>query len=213
MNLKVKTTWLAAAISLQGLAAYGVQAESSVTVSENLTIDIPVLLYMGNQYSAKMNYNGSCWVAAEVVPIANSTPQYKTATVTHSGFDFSTGEVGPEWEQQDFYLTAWANTNYPTGYEWGSGIWVNTYDYSQIHVMDQGEVELSSVTEIPTDWSVPVGAVDYPLQLNHVYILRARDGFAKFKVVSLSPSGTVGENQIGEMQIEIEYEYTEGTSF
>jgi len=46
---------------------------ADVNVSEDLTIDIPVLLYMGNQYSAKLNYNGSCWDATEVTPIVNST--------------------------------------------------------------------------------------------------------------------------------------------
>jgi len=182
-----------------------VNAES-VQVSDDLTIDLPSLTYKGSLYSAKLIYNGSCWNHQDLTKLSSSAT--KTATAGHNGFDFSAGDASPVWDNTDFYITSWAAIKYPSGYAYGDGLWVTSYDSNQLPAIDQGEVSLDSVVDIPTDWSIPEGTTDYPLIQNHVYIVKGRDGYGKFKVTSV-----IDSTAIEKMEVDIEYVYTSGSSF
>ena len=206
----------------------GMQASiNDVTVATDFMITIPKLKYQENYYSATLDYNGMCWTARDIEPVTPSnepatsgstTPtENKFSTIDHSGFDFSTNEHGTN--SQDFYITAWPTSDFGSSYAWGSGVWIssasNELSYGAVSVLDQGNVDLASVTNIPSnsDFVLSSEEVDPPLQVNHVYLIKALDGYAKFKVISISPDPFSGDNLINDMKIEIEYVYTSGSSF
>jgi len=193
----------------------GIEASSDeVTVSADFLITIPKLSYQGTYYSAKMDYNGSCWTARDVEPNVDSTTPSSSSTIAtfgHNGFDFSEN-TEPTWENTDLYTVWWTNYTYPSGYANYDGVWATNWDSSIIPVKDQGMVSLDSVTTIPTDWTSSSTMIDYPLQLNHVYISKTRDGYVKFKVLAL-PNLPLDPNNIGNVEIQVEYVYTSGNSF
>ena len=132
------------------------------------------------------------------------------ASFGHNGFDFSENVI-PDWNNTDLYTVWWTNYTYPTGYKNGDAVWATSWDSSIVPVKDQGDVSLASVKTIPTDWTATSSLVDYPLLLNHVYISKARDGYVKFKVLSLPPLPI--DPNINNVTIEVEYIYTSGNSF
>lgn len=197
-----------AALSLAGAA----QAENEVTVdATTLRLTLPTVVYQGSSYSATMGFNGSCFVVEEL------TPKSSQVTLTHDGFDFSAGATAANWDVTDGYLTVWTNQDYPSGHAYGSGIWWSPYDTSSTEtpIQDMGEVALASVTTIPTNWTYVSGTGVYPLMVNHTYVVKARDGYGKFKVVSISGLEYAQNNNWDpyRWQVVAEYGYTSGTSF
>jgi|GEM_PF-616516 len=198
-------------------ALSGIESSSDeVIVSTELMITIPKLSYQGSYYSAKLDHNGSCWTARDIEAVADSTTNTSSstairATFGHNGFDFSENEE-PTWENTDLYTVWWTNYTYPAGYKNYDGVWATNWDSSIIPVQDQGMVSLDSVTTIPTDWTSSSDMIVYPLQLDHVYISKTRDGYVKFKVLAL-PALPLDPNNIGNVEIEVEYVYTSGNSF
>lgn len=195
-------------IGLSGLAC----AENEVTVdSTTLRLTIPTVIYQGSSYSARLGFNGSCFVVEELTPKASQT------LLTHEGFDFSAGAAPANWDATDGYITVWTTKDYPAGYAYGGGFWWSPYDSSgsETPIKDMGEVALSSVTSVPTDWTYVSGSGVYPLMANHVYVVKARDGYAKFKVISLSGLEYAAESNWdpSRWQVTVEYGYTAGTSF
>jgi len=96
----------------------------------------------------------------------------------------------------------WTNFTYPEGYKNGDGVWATSWDSTIIPVIDQGAIALDSITTIPTDWTASSTMIDYPLQLNHVYISKARDGYVKFKILSLPPIPI--DPNVNDVNIEVE---------
>jgi len=138
----------------------------------------------------------------------SDTTEAAVATVGHSGFDFSTEEAGGDYEAQDGYPTAWVpgNSEYPEGYEWGSGVrWVPyTNTDTENFTKDMGEVELGSVTSVPDTWDGGTGQSVMPLQVGHVYVVKCREGYAKSLVNSISSES---------WDVQVEYYFTSGTAF
>ncbi|GAB6042506.1 hypothetical protein [Endothiovibrio diazotrophicus] len=201
------------------LLAVGGVASAEVTVdSQTLEMVIPSLNFGGDYYSAKLSYANGCFVPYEILPLTTSSGATRV-TMTHEGFDFSTGNTAPEWEQSDGYITAWAAVGFPSGYEWGSALWFTPYQFANaangIYIMDLGEVSLDSVTTVPSDWSYAEGMTDNPLIVGHVYLVHARDGYAKFQVVSVSDMTGVTQDDFDPTvwSAEIDYVYTSGNSF
>lgn len=189
-------------------------AENEVTVdSSTLRLTLPTVIYQGNRYSAKLGFNGSCFVVEEL------TPKSTQVSITHDGFDFSAGTKAANWDTTDGYLTVWSTKDYPAGYAYGSGFWWSPYELSGSNdtpIQDIGKVELSSVTSIPANWTYVAGTGVYPLMVDHVYVVKARDGYGKFKVISLN--GLEYANQQSnwdptKWEVVVEYGYTSGTSF
>ncbi len=174
------------------------------TIDNQFRISIPNLLFLGDdsRYKVEMNYNGSCWVPEKIEPIVATI---KTdASMGHGGFDFSTGlggdVQGSGENTTDGYATLWASSNYPSGHSWGTGVWYNSNEYQNISSIDKGVVALDSISraDFPSDWAKPTDHVDYPLQVDHVYLVKAADGFAAFKVKSLYPDAPVDPNDSGD---------------
>lgn len=135
-----------------------------------------------------------------------------TITIGHmGGVDFSEDSTNADWEQQDGYTTTWSqNGYYISGEEYGSGLWYsnNVYDTTStyLYIQSFGNVSLDSITSVDTNAWHPYGTALQSLQLNHVYVVKTRDGYAKFKVTSLNPNGE-------DWNFTAEYVYSKTTSF
>ena len=99
---------------------------------------------------------------------------------------------------------------YVDGEEYGSGLWYSNgvYDSTQTYeyIQSFGDVSLASVTSVNTTTWHPYGTALQSLQLNHVYVVKTEDGYAKFKVLSLD---SVSDN----WNFTASYEYSSTTSF
>lgn len=133
-------------------------------------------------------------------------PSYLTATVGHmNGFDFSTDNAEPTWENQDGYVISWQpdggqSTTYPSN---GGFLWWNTNKPGIANATkDMGVVAMSSVTQAPTSWEVAPNIM--PLQIDHVYVAICRDGYVKFKVLSLN---------LTDWEANVEYVFSETSTF
>lgn len=141
------------------------------------------------------------------LPVGNP---YQSVTLKHSGFDFSAGVVPTAWDDSDGHTTNWPA--FPTinpAKEYSQYVWFEPFANTNTEnfVKDMGEVALSSVINVPTQWDAGAGLVLEPLQVNHVYVIKCRDGYAKFLVKSIDPS------QDQEWAVEVEYAFTAGNTF
>jgi len=212
--MKVKMLTAAMVMAVSGAAG------AEVTVdAQTLELVIPSLNFGGDYYSARLNYRNGCFTPYEILPLSSGGGGATRVTLTHDGFDFSTNDGQPAWEQSDGYLSAWTSLAYPPGHEWGSALWLSPYEYAsqtgQISIQDMGAVSLDSVTTVPSDWSYTEGMTENPLMVGHVYVVRARDGYAKFEVIAVSDMSTVTQESFdpGAWTVEIDYVYTSGTTF
>lgn len=133
-----------------------------------------------------------------------------TLTLTHAGVDFSTGTAGDivtgDVANSDGDMIGWA----PSPNNWVSSdteVWFrpgpNTA--TENFISDMGAVALSSVTTIPTTWDGGSGQDLPALQVDHVYVVKCEDGYAKFlvKATRVTP----------DWEADVEYVYTTGTTF
>lgn len=199
------------------MVVIGGAASAEVTVdTQTLEMVIPSLTYGGSAYSARLSYANGCFVPYEILPLSVSGGTTPTrVTINHDGFDFSEVNGSPAWEQSDGYITAWANLDYPAGYEYGSALWYTPYEYaseqSGLYIQDMGAVSLDSITSVPSDWSYTSGMTDNPLIVGHTYVARARDGHVKFQVVSVGVTGDFSDST--EWTADIDYVFTSGSTF
>lgn len=104
-------------------------------------------------------------------------------TLSHDGFDFSSGTTPSDYTLHDGSTMVWAACEYPDGMEWGDALWFHEI---QNRIQDMGAVALSNITSAPTSgWDGCTGA-DQPLEVGHVYTLKLQDGYAKFEVLSIN---------------------------
>jgi hypothetical protein len=113
------------------------------------------------------------------------------ALISHFGFDFSAGIMDSvTFSNNDGETIGWmpggsTNPAYP-GY--GSYVWFRTSNNSTINeTKDMGIIDLSSVTSVPDAWDASPNIP--PLLLNHVIVAACKDGYVKFKVLSVDTSG------------------------
>ncbi len=113
---------------------------------------------------------------------------YKNGSITHTdGFDFSADSTAT-WENQDVYSM-------------GSTIMLADTIIEKIY--NAGKVELDSISSV--DESKFTDDTSIEVEVDYVYILKARDGYVKFKVISISDDFDTG--------ITIEYKYSTTTTF
>jgi hypothetical protein len=135
---------------------------------------------------------------------------YASVTLKHSGFDFSGGVVPPTWETSDGHTTNWPPTpsiNPEKAY--GAYVWFEPFanTNTQCFMKDMGTVTLESVTAVPTEWDGGPGVLMEPLAVDHVYVIKCLDGYAKFLVKAIYPQ------QEQEWAVDVEYAYTAGSTF
>lgn len=129
----------------------------------------------------------------------------KTATLTHGGFDFSTG-LGGSFEGEgtaiegadfDGEVIGWR----PGGGGYGTGIyWRNDQEGLQNEQMAMGPIDLIDVSSIPS-----VLDSIQNLIVGNVYIVKCKDGYAAFKVKALGADD--------KWEADVDYVFTSGTSF
>ena len=119
---------------------------------------------------------------------------YKNVTITHAGFDFSTGQaITDNWEDDDGQTIKWRPIGEP---DWG-GIWFRTA-VSPNRTQSLGEVNIGSITSIDTVAAV-WDTMPPPLSQNDVVIAQCIDGFVKFKVTA--PVDTSSANSDWAVQV------------
>jgi hypothetical protein len=140
----------------------------------------------------------------------STVSSYKSATITHGGFDFSADKSDPDYVDSDGETIGWAdNMVYATGEGYETGVWYrsNERDSSnqKIYFYDTGATDLDSVTSVNT--SLWMNATDtWPsLKVGHVYVTKTLDGYVKFKVLSTQITP--------EWQFEAQYKYSASTTF
>ncbi|MBU0995852.1 MAG: hypothetical protein KJ737_25435 [Proteobacteria bacterium] len=130
------------------------------------------------------------------------------ATLKHEGFDFSAGVVPENGEDSDGDTINWVPdpSMYLDGASYGDGVWWRSKENtaSENFSKDLGEVDLDSLTDIPTIWDGGTGIALISLQENHVYIVKCKDGYAAFLVKSID---------LDTWDVAVDYIYTSGTSF
>lgn len=135
-------------------------------------------------------YNHGIQTSTTTTGTTIATSNNKTIRIGHSGgIDFSKDNNLSNGEEQDGYAVVWSPSKYVTGEEYGKGIWYNTNvsDPSNTYryIQALGEVDLDSVTSIDTTAWYPYNDALKSLQKNEVYVVKTRDGYAKFKVLSV----------------------------
>ncbi|MBN2823732.1 MAG: hypothetical protein JXQ76_00290 [Campylobacterales bacterium] len=147
-------------------------------------------------------------------PTTPAGTNYKSATIGHDGFDFSHDDNNASMDNQDGYTIVWTNygMNYAQGEEWGSGVWfgVNSSDESNqnLYMYDAGDVSLDSIKSVDTTKWQKIGDTEKSLQVNHVYVIKAKDGYVKFKVLSIHHT-----TDMHKVSFDAQYQYSATTSF
>ena len=114
---------------------------------------------------------------------------YNEATVDHfTGYDFSKGLA----QDSDGAVIGWqpGGETHPNYNNDGDYLWWITRSItgdSTNKTKDMGTVALSSITEAPTSWEISPNIT--PLIVGHVYVAKCIDGYVKFEVISVNPSG------------------------
>ncbi len=153
---------------------------------------------------------------AEICTVgADGGTTVKSATLKHFGFDFSEGTAGSfetgDVPNSDGRTIGWSPE--PTVWTMGDGnsVWWHsgantaTTNYSK----DFGAVSLDSVTAIPTTWDGTTDASLPPLAVNHVYVVKCIDGYAKFLVKAVRADAAAAPV----WEADVDYVFTSGDSF
>jgi len=129
-----------------------------------------------------------------------------TATLTHDGFDFSANAADQDFQTNDGDVIVWqpgnqTNPSYPDD----TNVWWRNDNATQSglnETIDMGAVELSSVTQVPSQFEASPNIT--PLLVGHVYVATCRDGSVKFRVTATDTSNWTAT---------VEFVFTSGTSF
>jgi hypothetical protein len=137
------------------------------------------------------------------------TSNYITATLTHDGFDFSAGVFDAvTWENNDCDLIGWhsgisfVHPSYPsnTTYTWIRNDYADTSSNNDCYVKNYGAVDVTTITST----AVHNDSLIKPLVVGDVWVVKCRDGFAKFEVLTVD--GVNWESQV-------QYIFTTASSF
>jgi len=131
---------------------------------------------------------GSTGTSTSVGSAGSMVASYTEGNLTHSGFDFSQGNTG-EYPTHDGEIIGWqpgaaTHPDYPrdSEYVW----WRNTHldDLNRSsQTKDMGEVNLSTVREVPAAWDM--SPLIPPLLVGHTIVAKCSDGYVKFQVISI----------------------------
>jgi len=134
----------------------------------------------------------------------SSTPVvYSQLSMSHTGVDFSEdkGEY-VDWEFQDGYVGVWSETNDAENLTYWYINNVNDETATYYYVKNFGEVSLDTIKSVDTSAWPPFDTTHEALKLNSVYLIKVKDGYVKFKVLSFN-----------DWEVKVEYQYTSTTSF
>lgn len=138
-----------------------------------------------------------------------------TITVTHGdGVDFSEGKNTSEWEKQDGYAVFWSPSNaYVEEEAYNEGVWYGNAasDGNSLYIYDAGEVALDSIKSVDESKWVQYNEPLHSLQVGHVYVVKARNGYAKFKVTAVVAPKSEDDTQ--NLSFSANYNYSSTTSF
>lgn len=141
----------------------------------------------------------------------------------HFGSDFSEGlgtdsncsydGVTIEWVNDDGYLADFTTTGTNGDPQDGSHFWFNVSedapepigDTSEYYIEYMGNVSLASVTSVSGNW-FQRNSTFPALSLDHVYVIKARDGYVKFKVKELKNAGS-------DICVNVDYVHSPSTTF
>lgn len=123
-----------------------------------------------------------------------SVSETKSATISHHGFDFSTGKKGYADGETISWCPEGSNPNYPKGVWWRSS--------GKTQYKNLGNVSLSSVSSVPNSWDNPA----VPLLVGNTYVIKCTDGYAAIKVLSVNANAN-------DWPVRVEYKFTTGSSF
>lgn len=127
----------------------------------------------------------------------------KSIVMGHDGVDFSanssgglcdgTSNVG--WDVQDGYSISWSPTgSYISGESGHTGlVWYsnNVSDSTYYYVEDMGAVSLDSVTSVSGNWPSATDSIP-SLAVGHTYVVKTRDGYAKFTITAMDATAASG---------------------
>ena len=137
------------------------------------------------------------------------TSNYTKVTLTHDGFDFSAGIWDSiTWENNDCDLVGWhsgiqtTHPSYPsnTTYTWIRNSYADTSSNNDCYIKNYGNIDITSVSSI----SVNNDSIIDPLLVGDVWVIKCKDGFAKFEVLFVD-----GVN----WEAQVNYIFTTGNSF
>lgn len=139
---------------------------------------------------------------------SSSSATTGTLTLTHGGSDFSEGIGNVENEgtgETDGDIITWVPSTgemYSKVNAMASTLYYRNWacTSTENYVKSYGDVELSTITSIPTTWDHP----SPQLATSYAYVIKCQDGYAKFKVSSLNYTS---------WEADVEYEFTAGSSF
>ncbi len=134
----------------------------------------------------------------------NPEISYKKATLTHYGFDFSTGKSDTiNWQKNDGDIVNWSPVDpqkrNKLWYRPGTGVAQELPPNNSQKNM--GTFPMDSIIDIPAKFD----ADPSPLYIGNTYVVKCFDGYAKFKVLEL------GNND--DWWAKVEYEFTNGNKF
>jgi len=126
-------------------------------------------------------------------------------TLTHSGFDFSLGNVPSDvnYLLSDGETINWCpdtqnpNPNYTNWDKWN---WWRTSDFSTEYQKNYGNVDLNTISSAPDVWD---NVID-PLLKDNCYVVKCNDGYAKFKVLSVG---------FHDFDVEVKYQFSDTKNF
>ncbi|MEX0680512.1 MAG: hypothetical protein WD097_03950 [Balneolales bacterium] len=138
----------------------------------------------------------------------NSSYNYPQAEITHSGFDFSAEKADTtNWENNDGEIILWmpGGNEHPQYPNFEEHVWFRTNHNVEVNeTKDMGDVDLASIKSVPDQWDqnpdIP------PLLPGNVIVARCKDGYVKFKVLSVNPDGAG-------WPAEVEYYFSAATTF
>ncbi len=129
----------------------------------------------------------------------DSDSSYIKVKITHYGYDFSEEKVDSTGTTNDGDIVNWS----PVNPQNRNHLWYRpdyTIDATNSQ-KDMGDVSLESITSVPASFD----ADPNPLQIGNAYVIKCKDGYAKFKVLDLSDSD---DNTIWWAKIEYEFSST-----
>ena len=134
----------------------------------------------------------------------NPCTTYKTATLSHYGFDFSAGisdTIG--WQNNDGDVVNWSPVNPQKRNKlwWRPGSGIAQELPANNSQKNYRVFPLDSILAIPSTFD----ANPDPLKIGNSYVVKCLDGYAKFKVLEL------GNNN--DWWAKVEYEFTSGNKF
>lgn len=136
--------------------------------------------------------------------IACSLNDFRQSVIDVNGFDFSAGGLSSDYDALDVVITRHSPDN-PA--DTGDSVYYFDVLFSDIHqyIKDYGEETFNYLDRVPA--YVYWDSIPPPIYIDHLYLIRCKDGYAKLKILRIS-----GDN-INNVIINFIYSYTDGDLF